>query len=112
MSKRHTTAERAYIANLIRMVDPLTSGKAILLWRSEAEILLDVLDNDEHTSDVPSTVALYGYVSGIQQVLHILGAKPFDTDEDYNKAVDFWKQIMDEYLAEMRRGVGREDVDY
>ena len=109
--KRQTTVERATIANAIRNVDVMTASREVRHWKVEAEHLLEVFDQDDNVSDLISTLVFYGYVLGIETVLTDLKEPPFDTDANAGKINSAWQAIRKEYVLEMRKGVGREDVD-
>lgn len=110
--KRHTIAQRAYIADVVRSVDVLSADVTARRWKEEAERLMEVFDEDNHIEDMISTVMFYGYVRGLEVSLVDHEIFPFDNAETDNRTKGAWVDIMTEYLAEMRKGVGREDVDH
>lgn len=81
-------------------------------WKEEAERLLDVFDNDSHSEDVFSTAMFYGYLRGTELSMLENRLMPFGNVNIYEEVTHAWKQIMSEYLREMRKGVGTEDVDF
>lgn len=112
MRKRQTVADRAYLADIIRSIDTLTADTAVRRWKNEAEVLLDVLDNDEHEEDLISTCMFYGFLRGIEKTLCDMGIAPFDDPHRADGIQEAWKRVMREYLAEMKKGGGSESVDY
>lgn len=109
--KRKTVAERAYISNLLRTIDPLSSSITGLRWKEDAERLLEVVDEDEHVEDLISTTIFYGYVRGLESALRDARYKPFDDKETFEHVTSAWKAILHEYFTEMKRGAWVEDVD-
>ncbi len=109
--KRETTPDRAFIAQVIRGVSMTEGCRASLLWKESAEALLHTFDDDDNISDVTTTVIYYGYVIGLGTALTTMGIAPFDDPERADRVRDSWSKIVREYLREMRKGVGREDVE-
>ena len=109
--KRETVTDRAYIADVIRSIDVLTAPKPAVHWKVEAEHLLEVFEEDDNVGDLVSTLVFYGYVLGMGVVLADMNIKPFDSEESVTRIGDAWHAIRKEYVIEMKKGVGTEDVD-
>lgn len=109
--KRKTTAERAYIAGVIRSIDILSCDLTARRWKEEAGRLLEVIDQDTHIEDTVSTVLFYGYVRGLEISMKDHEIFPFTNEELYEQMRNAWRAVLEEYLAEMRKGKEMRDVD-
>lgn len=109
--KRQTIAQRAYIADVIRSVDVLSADVTARRWKEEAERLMEVVDEDNHIEDMISTIMFYGYVRGMEVSMQDHFIEPFNNPETAEKVRDAWMDVIREYLAEVRKGVWKVNVD-
>ena len=110
--RRKTTGDRASLADTFRSIDSLSAGKLQRRWKSEAEVLLMVFDEDDHEDDLISTAMFYGFVRGLERAMADMHIVPFGTEEEAEAIAGHWRAVMGEYLQELKQRRGTEDVDY